>query len=302
MGRSLPPFAALRAFEAAARHCSFKRAAVELSLSPSAISHQIKSLEDYLGVCLFIRNQNKLALTDMARNYLEPVSQALNLLEEATSRIEDRRDEASLSINLFPSFAEIWLIPRLAEYRRQNPDVSVKLITTYEPIPFAGSEVDLAITYTEDPDPQHPSALLFEEEIVPVCSPDYLADFGPVETPADLAKHTMIICTNHPGEWDRWLAVHQVPESRPQNHVDVEGRSLAMRAAQDSLGIAIGRTPYADDALQSGALVKPFDSPVKTGRKYYLTWPERKAKFRNVKSFRSWVMEKREEMLLAAAQ
>lgn len=313
MARSLPPFAALRAFEAAARHSSFKLASQELNLSPSAISHQIRSLEDYLGVCLFHRTGNALELTDTARSYWNDVATALNILEAASSRIEMERDDASLVINLFPSLASTWLLPRLKGFKAAHRDVDIRIVSSLEPVQFTGSDIDLSVRYSKNPPADAMSAFLFEEEIVPVCSPSFLEQNEPFHDPRSIAGSTLIYCINHPTEWTDWFRAagidHVGPSKRldmdtrnPEGHVDTGGgfmpansieldnRALVIEAARDGLGFAMARTPYADRLLRAGELTVPVDLRVRTGMSYYLCWPERKAKFRNVVSFRNWLL------------
>ena len=312
MARSLPPFAALRAFEAAARHSSFKQAAQELNLSPSAISHQVKSLEEYLGVCLFHRTGSGLEVTDMAQSYWSDVATALTLLETASSRIETERDDASLVINLYPSLISSWLLPRLNGYKAANPGVDIRIVSSFEPIQFTGSDIDLAIRYGDGTLPDAMSAFLFEEETVPVCSPSFLARNGPIENSRAIQGSTLICCANDPAEWSDWFAAvghedirsplepsaqnrHTGPApdsdvSLPANRIILDTRALVIDAARDGLGIAMARTPYADRFLQSGELIAPVDLKIRTGKDYYLCWPERKSRFRNVVSFRNWLL------------
>ncbi|MEX3009570.1 LysR substrate-binding domain-containing protein [Hoeflea sp. TYP-13] len=314
MARSLPPFAALRAFEAAARHCSFKQAAEELNLSPSAISHQIKSLEDYLGVCLFQRTRNALELTDLAQAYWSDVAAAMNILEAASSRVEKERDDASLVINLFPSLVSTWFLPRLNTFKSENRDVDIRIVSSLDSIPFTGSDIDVAIRYSEHKPAEVMSAFLFKEEIVPVCSPSYVEEYGPFANPQAILEATLIYCINHPTEWTGWFreaGLEEIVPARrmdmdtrnnsgrpligangyaPAARVELDNRALVIEAARDGLGIAMARTPYADRYLRNGNLVIPFDLKIKTGMNYYLCWPERKAKFPNVRNFCDWLV------------
>ena len=312
MARILPPFAALRAFEAAARHCSFKLASEELNLSPSAVSHQIRSLEDFLGVCLFHRNGSTLEITELARTYRDEVARALNILEAASSRVEMARNDASLVINLFPSLASTWLLPRLAEFKAAHDEVNIRIVSSYEPVQFTGSDVDLAIRYAAESPQDAQSAFLFEEEIVPVCSPAYLEQLAVVRDPKSLLHGTLISCASHMNEWSDWFDVAAAKQGRPvrpaaiaacdtgprqdagnclsTNGIEVENRAMALEAARGNLGLAMARTPFADEMIANGDLVVPVEIRVKTGMNYFLCWPERKARFSNVVYFRKWLL------------
>jgi LysR family glycine cleavage system transcriptional activator len=311
MARILPPFAALRAFEAAARHCSFKKASRELNLSPSAVSHQIRSLEDHLGVCLFHRSGSTLELTELAQSYRNDVATALNILEAASSRVETERDDAGLVINLFPSLVSTWLLPRLSEFKKAHNGVNIRIVSSFEPVPLTGSDIDLAIRYSAGDPPDAMSASLFEEEIVPVCSPAYLEQIGPIKDPPAMLHGTLIHCASHATEWTDWFEASGTQLARNNGQTDtraggrnrrfidscvsassiqLESRAMALEAARNGLGLAMARTPFADEMLRRGDLVVPHDFRVNSGMNYYLCWPERKARFRNVVNFRNWLL------------
>jgi len=291
MNRRLPPFAALRAFEVAARHGNFTKAALELSVSPSAISHQVKQLEERLGVCLFYRENGTLELTEPSRVYFAEISQALDLLEIASARIELNLSSKSLTINLFPSLAASWLLRGLNTFHSANPAVEVRLITSLKPIDFTGSDIDLAIRYLTEPPTGMPYLFLFEEIVFPVCSPSLAAAIGARPMDDALAQETLIYCDTQPEEWPMWWAAQGQPAITPSRQIRVDNRLLALEAALDGLGIAMARTPYADRDLRAGRLVAPFAQQISTGWNYYLVWPERKAKIDSLVRFVAWVRE-----------
>ena len=291
MNRRLPPFAALRAFEAAARHSNFTKAALELSISPSAISHQVQQLEERLGVCLFYRVNGVLELTEPARVYFADIGQALDLLEVASARIELDSSSKSLTINLFPSLAASWLLRGLSLFHSANPTVEVRLITSLKPIDFTGSDIDLAIRYLTEPPAGMPFLFLFEEVVFPVCSPGLAAAIGTRPMADALTQETLIYCDTQPEEWGDWWASQGQPAIAQSRQIRVDSRLLAIEAALDGLGIAMARTPYADHDLRAGRLVAPFAKQISTGWNYYLIWPERKAKIDNLVRFVAWVRE-----------
>jgi LysR family glycine cleavage system transcriptional activator len=313
MARSLPSSTALIAFEAAARHCSFKKAAQELNITPSAISHQIKSLEDYLGVCLFRRTGKRLSLTGVAETFLDDVTLAFNILETASIRVKKEREGAILVINLFPALVSTWLLPKLKLFKEKYSDQDIRIVSSLNVIAFTGSEIDIAIRYAEEPPTDAYSSLLFEEEIFPVCSPKYLEQYGPFDSIDDLQNSTLIYCAYHPTEWNRWLdglkqdkvstdcelesnkfdnettlGIFTPPKSPIR--MDMDNRAQVIEAARNGLGFAMSRTPYADYYMASGELVAPFSFRIKTGMNYQLSWPERKAKLRHVRQFVDWFL------------
>ena len=290
MARRIPPFAALRAFEAAARHGNLRRAGEELSLSVSAVSHQIKSLEDFLGIGLFLRDNSKMSLTTAGRDYVVDLTQSLDLIANSTARVERHRQAGHLTINLFHSFAALWLMPRLSSYRRLEPDVDVRVMTTIEEIDFRTGFIDVAIRYATTAPAGFCADALFGEEIFPVCSPAYLEQMGGVGSEGDFSGWTLVGCGAAPREWEEWFESSGFTGKRPLHRVDFDSRSLALEAAADSLGIVMGRTPFVDRALASGRLIRPFGERVTTGYFYFLVVPERSLRMQAVTSFRKWLL------------
>lgn len=293
MVRRLPPFATLKAFEAAARHCNFTKAALELGVTPSAISHQIKQLEDQLGACLFYRLNSALELTGPAREYLVTITSVFDMLEVATSRIERSLASESLTINLFPSLAALWLLPGLSAFQSDNPSVDVRLITSMKPIDFSGSDIDLAVRYLNEAPTDTPFQFLFEEVVFPVCTPGLAAAIRGRSMAEALSGETLIYCDTQLDEWPLWRAAHgQIEPERPRQ-IRVDNRLLALEAALDGLGLVMARTPFADHSLRAGRLVAPFAERIVSGWSYYLVWPERKAKIVNLARFVAWARKHR---------
>lgn len=291
MARRLPPFATLKAFEAAARHCNFTKAAAELGVTPSAVSHQIKQLEEQLGACLFYRSNNALDLTDPARGFLASITQAFDVIEVATSRIERSVGSQTLTINLFPSLAALWLLPGLSSFQAENPSVDVRLMTSLTALDFAGSDIDIAVRYLTEPPAEMPFQFLFEEVVFPVCAPALAAAVADLSMAEALARETLIHCDTQLDEWPLWRAAHGQPDGARSRQIRVDNRLLAIEAARDGLGFVMARTPYADHSLRAGRLVAPFAETVTTGWGYYLVWPERKAKIASLKRFVGWARQ-----------
>ncbi len=289
MARRMPPFAALRAFEGAARLGNLRLTGEELSLSVSAISHQIKSLEEFLGIPLFHRDKNKLQLTAPGKDYLLELTRALDLIAAATARIEQERHSNSVSINLFSSLAALWLLPRLASFRKLEPNIDVRVITTNDPIDFRTGLVDMAIRYAKQPPDAAKTALLFKEVMFPVCSPSYLGEFSRIDPTSDLSRQTLITCQSSPEEWAQWFGYIGFSGKPPGHTIDVDSRALALEAAMDGLGIAMGRTPFADRGLAAGRLVRFNKRVLSTGYSYFLAITESAMRSKAARSFADWL-------------
>ncbi len=290
MGRRLPPFAAIKAFEAAARHCNFQQAADELLISSSAVSHQVKALEDHLGIQLFIRNNNRLTLTNDGHSYHHELKEALDLIEQATARVAKPRGRTFLTVSLFAAFAEMWLIPRLGQFHEAHPDITVRLNTLTRPTDLSGTGVDLAINYSAMNQDDVTGDFLFREEIVPVCSPAYLERTGVLEGSRQLLERTLIYCNSEPGEWSEWLSSEELPQQDVAHWLELDARSSTLSAAKEGLGIAIGRRPFIDDAIADGSLVMPVPTPLATGYNYYLISTRPSSGLTGVRRFREWLL------------
>jgi len=297
MARNFPPFASIRAFEAAARHCNYMRASEELSLTPSAISHQVKSLEDFLGVRLFYRRNGKLFMTETGQVCLKDLTKILDDLENATARVKKHRQKGNVTINLFPSLASSWLVPKLHSFRDNNPEVNVKMSTSLKPLDFASSDIDMAIWYRkkddfeEHEDKKFNIDFLFDEDIIPVCSEKYLEENCPLKDVKSVLNHSLIYCELQPEEWSQWCEAVGIHNDEPKQRIDTDNRFLAMKAAQDGLGIAMGRRPTHEDDLLNGRLVTPFPFDLVTGYAYYLICPKRSLNMPSVKKFRAWLLD-----------
>ncbi len=290
MARRIPPFAALRAFEGAARLGNLRLAGEEISLSVSAVSHQIKSLEEFIGIALFHRDKNKLRLTEPGKDYLLELTRALDHIAAATARIEQERHSKSVSVNLFPSLAALWLLPRLASFRKLEPDIDVRVITTIDPIDFRAGSLDMAIRYAKQPPEAAKATLLFQEFAFPVCSPAYRDEFIRFDPRGDLSRQTLITCQTSPEEWSQWFRFARFAGKAPQHSIDVDSRALALEAAMVGLGVAMGRTPYADRGLAAGRLVRFNKRMLSTGQSYYLAMTESAMRSKAAKSFADWVI------------
>ena len=288
MKRRLPTFAAIRAFEAAARHCSMQDASEELSLSPSAISHQVKALESHIGTALFERVPGRLMLTATGEAYLADLRHALDLIEAATIRASRQGESNQITIHMFSSLAELWFVPLLKGFHREHPDMRISVVSDPSAADFANGIADLAIVYRRLPF-EREADFLFADELSPCCSDAYLAENGPIRAAADLVEHPLIWCGTDPEEWRIWLDAAGLGDSEPKRWVEFDVRAGALQAAREGLGIAMGRRPYLDGTIGRSSLVRPLPLVAETGCGYGLAIPQRAEHLYKVKAFATWL-------------
>ena len=298
MKRSLLPLNALRAFDAAARHMSFKLAADDLAVTPAAISQQIRSLEDFLGVDLFRRTNRSLVLTDAAQLSLAPLKEGFEKLEEAVDIITDSLSTNVLRVSVSPSFASKWLVPRLASYYERRPDAIVKINATMQVTDFKSEDVDVAIRYGLGNYDGLCSEELLRETIFPVCAPS-LFD-GEAATPCAVLKHTLIhddssVEDESAPNWTMWLKAAGVapPEGMPALHFNTN--ALAIEAAVAGRGVALARSVIAEEDIRAGRLIKPFGEAVPIDFAHHIVYPKEKIKNERVQDFIEWLREQTSE-------
>ncbi|MEO3430835.1 transcriptional regulator GcvA [Pelagibius sp. CAU 1746] len=286
MSYRLPPLHSLRLFEAAGRCLSFKQAAEELHLTPSAISHGIRTLEDWLGVQLFLRGRGALRLTPAGAAYLPRVQAALAQLAEATEAVPGRRPSGRLSLSVAPSFGVRWLIPRLADFDSQHPDIEVALDSLQRQIDFPRDGVDLAIRMGRDDWPGLAAVKLVTEQLVPVAAPHLAAG---LESPADLAGRALLRVTSVTEDWAAWAAKAGVEGLDLDRGLRFDSIDMALEAAAEGLGIALGRQPLIDNDLAEGRLVTVLGPPQPADTSYWLlAGPDSLAR-PEVLAFRDWI-------------
>jgi LysR family glycine cleavage system transcriptional activator len=290
MPRRLPPLNALRAFEAAARHLSFTQAAQELNVTQAAISHQVKALEERLGVLLFHRRGRTLMLSEAGQAYLPPVREAFDGLATATEGLIRRDSAGTLTVSCLSSFAVTWLVPRLKRFRDHEPDIDVRLSASDQLVDFAREDVDLAIRYGRGDWPGLWVDRIMTEDITPVCSPKLLEGPKRLERPADL-RHVTLLHEDMRESWRMWLLAAGVDDVDPERGPGFSHANMAIQAAVDGQGVALGRTPLVAAELAAGRLVKPFDISLPAEFAYYLVCPEATAERPKVRAFRAWLLE-----------
>jgi LysR family transcriptional regulator, glycine cleavage system transcriptional activator len=291
MAIALPSLNGLRAFEAAARHLSFTRAAAELNVTQTAISHQIRRLEEQLGIRLFLRRNRALLLTREAQAYLPEVRAAFEDLRRATERLRRPERDGRLTVSTTPSLAAKWLVTRAAAFQEAHPGIEVRITTSSHLVDFRREEVDMAVRYGRGHWPGLRADWLMAEELFPVCSRALVNGTKPLRRPEDLEHHTLLHATVSREDWQLWLTAAGLPVSFASRPGLIFDQSfMAIQAAVDGLGIAMGRTRFVEADIAAGRLVVPFDVVLPADAGFYIVAPEETADTSKIALFRDWLI------------
>jgi len=293
MTTRLPPLDQLRGFEAAARHLSFTRAAEELSLTQSAVSRQVKALEDDLGVELFKRRHRALLLTESGQLLLRAVTDALRRISEAAAQL--RAPHPALTVSTTISFASLWLIPRLADFRRAHPGIDIRVDANNRLADLARESIDIAVRYAPPSLAPADAQRMFGEEVMPVASPALL-ERQPLRTAEDLNKHVLIHYERPDGgapwlSWHVWAEVMRLPPPAPRGALHLTQYDQVIHAAVDGQGVAIASSPLVKDLIRTGRLVAPLPERAASARAYYLVVAPRTARRPDVELFVQWLLD-----------
>ena len=288
MNHRLPPLDSVRAFEAAARHLSFTKAADELNVTQAAISHRIRWLEDRPDVSLFRRRNRELLLTDEGQTLFVAANEALEGLEAAIKRLGQRDRGGTLTVSALPSFAAKWLVPRLGRFREARPEIDV-LNPSGRQLDLARENVDVAIRYGRGPYPGLRADRLLSEEIVPICGPRLATPQRPLREPADLRRHTLLHDEGHTG-WRLWLAANGVAGVDATRGPVFVNSGMLIDAAVGGQGVALGRSVLVADDLAGGRLVQPFDIRFASELSYFVISLEASADREKIRAFREWLL------------
>lgn len=292
----LPSLNAIRAFEAAARVGSFRAAARELSVTPSAISHQVRSLEALLGVDLFRRNGTHLELTEAGRSYLPQLSSAFQQIEQATRTVSRLYASSRLTVQTYSTIAIRWLVPRLNGFREACPEVDVRLFTSQADVDLSTDDVDLALRVGKPEEGNVHHEYLFTPVIFPVCSPALLEGPTPLATPRDLSGQTILQVYPSHEDWEHWLEFHGITDVDPDAGLVFDSYDHALATACRGLGVALGMEPYVHDDLATGMLTRPFpDLDVMSHRSWYLVCRKEEKERPHIAGFRDWLLEQLEQ-------
>jgi LysR family glycine cleavage system transcriptional activator len=296
--RALPPLDLLRGFEAAARHLSFTRAASELFLTQSAVSRQIQALEAFVGVDLFERRHKALALTDAGQAYYRTVAQALDVLRDATRKLKEARKGHVLTVTTTVSFAALWLVPRLARFRKEHPHVDVRITATHEVVDLEREGIDVAIRDCPLNKVPPGAVFLVGEHLAPMASPAYLKESKraklPLDRPEDLRHHVLLNLHEAPRRWPwltwaAWFEAMGVEELTPAGTLTFDQYDQVIHAALHGQGIALGRMTLAGQHVRARQLVPLFGQRQRLARGFHAVFARDAAERPEVRQFVDWL-------------
>jgi LysR family glycine cleavage system transcriptional activator len=285
----LPPLNAVRAFEAAARHESFTRAAEELCVTQGAVSHQVKALETELAIKLFNRERQRLIITEAGREYLNVVRDALDRIAVGTERLLQRQSGGVLTVSTSPDFAAKWLVHRLGHFAEAHADIDLRVSATLHHVDFAREEVDLAVRHGDGNWPGLETVRLSAEQLFAVCSPKLLSGCRRLEKVADVLKFPLIHLDSR-ADWTKWLQGLGVDDADVAHGPVLNRASMVIDAAINGQGIALARTTLAAWDLIHGRLVRPFPDSMPVARTYWIVCPKATATFPKIATFREWLL------------
>ncbi|NRQ44110.1 transcriptional regulator GcvA [Rheinheimera sp. YQF-2] len=289
MARRLPPLNALKAFETAARHLSFTKAAEEMYVTQAAISHQIKALEDHLGLKLFMRKNRSLLLTEEGQSYFLDIKEIFLQLHESTEKLLARGAKGSLTVSLQPSFAIQWLVPRLNQFSEQHPDIDVRIKAVDLDEGSLTDDVDVAIYYGRGSWRNLHADKLHTEYLLPVCSPLLLNSSKPLQEPTDLQYHNLL----HDGSrraWKAWFTTQNFKHFNVNQGPIFSHSSMVLQAAIHGQGVALAHNVLARPDINSGRLIVPFNHVLISKDAYYLVCRESQTELGKITAFRQWMV------------
>ncbi len=295
MSRPVLPLNALRAFESAARHLSFSRAADELAVTPGAVSQQIRLLEETIKAPLFKREPKGLLLTDLGRSAAPLVAEGLDRLRDASAILREPPRRRQVSISVAPSFASKWLMPRLDDFHLQHPEIEVWVSADMQPVDFSQGTTDLAIRYGAGAYPGHVSERLLIEAVLPVCSPALMQGPNPIRSPADLVHHVLLHDMSNDADssrpdWSMWLMARGVKHAEARHGSRFNQSSLLIEAAVAGRGVALGKRTLAQADLAAGRLIAPFhDGGAVVDFAYHAVHPKERPLSPSARIFMDWI-------------
>ena len=289
--RRLPSLSAVRAFEAAARHASFRNAAEELNVTHSAISHQVKALERALGIALFARHARSVELTEEGAILYPIVRDSFDRIDDGIALLNRRQLQGSLTIQVYVTVAMRWLLPKLSAFTRDNPDIRVAVATSYTDWDFDRDHADAGIVFADPGASDLEVSPLYRGRLFPVCAPS-LVDRPPgISSPADLRHHRILDVYTAPGDWPRWLSAAGVdPGETEAERASFDSYILAMEAAASGDGVALANWMFARNEIESGRLVRPFDISIEQPMPLSFVCPWERREEPRIAAFRDWLI------------
>lgn len=271
--RRLPPLNSLRTFETAARHLSFTQASLELHVTPSAVSHQIKLLEDDVGVRLFRRENNRILLTEAGACLLEECTSIFLRLADVMHKVREQSTTRKLNISLRPYFAQKWLIPHIGTFWESHPGIELALHHMIKAPNFSDGSIDIAIVWGEDNFPELSSQILVNGDLTPVCSPRLIQAHGQNPAPEVLVEYTLLD-EETPENWDLWLKAVGLPDLKPRKRIGIDDTNVRLHAAINGQGVLLTCLSLLEQELRDGTLVAPFDCSLSRYSYYLVYRPE----------------------------
>ena len=285
----LPPLNNLKAFEAAARHESFTRAAEELCVTQGAVSQQVKALAEGLGIKLFTRERQRLIITEAGRDYLTVVRDALDRIAIGTERLLQRQNAGVLTVSTSPDFAAKWLVHRLGHFAEAHSGIDLRVSATLHHVDFAREEVDLAVRHGEGNWPGLDAVQLSAEHLFAVCSPKLLTGRRRLSKPADILKFRLIHLDSR-ADWTKWLRAVDVDDAGAAHGPVLNRASMVIDAAINGQGVALARTTLAAWDLINGRLVRPFRDSLPLSKTYWIICPKATSNMPKIVTFRDWLL------------
>lgn len=289
----LPPANSLVAFEAAARHLNFTRAAKELLVTQAAVSRHIKILEDHLGLPLFLRLPRSLQLTPQGRRLQAAVTMGLGHIANTAADLRRASGDEDVTVSTSVTFASYWLMARIAKFRVAYPELEIRLVASAPVADLVVAGIDLAVRYGAGKWPDVETIHLMNNEVFPVCAPSYLEGRAPLRTPDDLLNETLLHLVKHDlnwVSWDKWLKSIGVEGKPTRRGHEFDNYLILVQAALDGQGIALGGGRLADDFLARGSLVRPIDATLSSERGFYLLIPKDLPLSKSARLFRDWIL------------
>ena len=284
----LPPLNALKAFEAAARHESFTRAAEELCVTQGAVSHQVKALEADLAIKLFNRERQRLIITEAGRDYLAVVRDALDRIAVGTERLLHRQSAGVLTVSTSPDFAAKWLVHRLGHFAEAHAGIDLRVSATMHHVDFAREDVDMAVRHGDGNWPGLDAVQLSAEQLFAICSPKLMSGRR-LARPADIVKFPLIHLDSR-ADWTKWLRVAGISDDNVRHGPVLNRASMVIDAAINGQGIALARTTLAAWDLINGRLVRPFAEALRLSKTYWIVCPKATSNVPKIVTFRDWLL------------
>lgn len=296
--KRLPPLRALKCFEASARLGSFQEAAEKLYVTPSAISHQIKTLETFLGVELFIRRTRQIELTAAGSQYFKAVHNALTEIDQSTQKLTLSQQSGKLHLSVIPAFLTRWLLPRISRFREANPDIKLEISSATGLIDFDQVDTDMAVYFGDGKWDDIEVHFLRHYQQVPVCSPTLLKT-SPIEKAEDLLNHTLLHVQKRDDEWSTWFSQTGTPFKESQQGMNLSNSALTTAAAIQGVGIALADIGFVSQEIASGDLLIPIKTTIGVNKSFYLVYQKNRVMTFAMKAFHAWLIEEMSKDLMS---